>query len=140
MQNNPLIQGLQSSGATITAQRIAICKWLYENHMHPTVADVHTALHDTFPTMSLATVYNTLSLLETLGLIYQVGLSPEGTKRYDVNTKRHINLVCQNCGKILDVYDDELLNKVAQTMKALGFQAQEVIVHGLCTDCESQSG
>jgi Fur family peroxide stress response transcriptional regulator len=136
MEDNPLILRLQSSGATITAQRIAICKWLYENHAHPTAADVHAALHNTFPTMSLATVYNTLGLLETLGLVYQVGLSAEGIKRYDVNTRRHINLVCQNCGKILDAYDDELLDKVTQAMQSLGFRAREVVVHGLCKDCK----
>jgi Fur family peroxide stress response transcriptional regulator len=86
--------------------------------------------------MSLATVYNTLGLLETLDLVYQVGLSTEGTKRYDVNTRKHINLVCQNCGKIFDAYDDELLAKVTQAMQSLGFRAQEVVVHGLCKDCK----
>lgn len=135
MQSNPLILGLQSSEATLTAQRIAICQWLYENHVHPTAADIHAALHDTFPTMSLATVYNTLSLLEEQGLIYRVGLNAEGTKRYDVSARRHINLVCRNCGRVMDVYNDELLDTVGQSMQVFDFKMQEVIVYGLCADC-----
>ena len=137
MQNNPLIQGLRSSGATITAQRIAICQWLYDTHTHPTAADVYAALQEPFPTMSLATVYNTLSLLEELGIIYQVGLSPDGTKRYDVNARRHINFVCQNCGKITDVYDDDLLNSVNRTMQSMELKMQEIIVQGICQQCRA---
>lgn len=86
--------------------------------------------------MSLATVYNTLNLLEELGLVYQVELSAEGKKRYDVNTRRHINLVCRNCGKIVDVYDDELLEKAHRAMASFGFNAQDVIIYGICAACE----
>ena len=72
LEDNPLIDGLRASGAKITAQRIAICNWLLNTNTHPTANAVYEAIRDDFPTMSLATVYNTLSLLEGLGLLHQV--------------------------------------------------------------------
>jgi Fur family transcriptional regulator, peroxide stress response regulator len=135
MENNPLIVGLRESGITVTAQRIAICRWLYDKHTHPTAAEVHGALQDLFPTMSLATVYNTLNLLEQHNLIYFVDLNLDGIKRYDVHSRRHINFVCKFCGKIIDVYDETLMNTVKKAMELHSLNLQEIVAHGICLDC-----
>jgi Fur family transcriptional regulator, peroxide stress response regulator len=140
MKNNPLIVGLRESGTTVTAQRIAICRCLYDKHSHPTAAEIHDALHDVFPTMSLATVYNTLNLLEQHNLIYSVDLNPNGIKRYDVHSRRHINFVCKCCGEIIDVYDETLLNTVKQVMESHNLKLQEIMANGICPNCaESDS-
>ena len=47
----------------MTPQRMAILGYLSENRDHPSAEDIFRAVLQDFPTMSLATVYNTLELL-----------------------------------------------------------------------------
>jgi Fur family peroxide stress response transcriptional regulator len=137
--DNPLVRGLQRSGAKITAQRLAICEWLYESDRHPTAHDVHEALHEAFPTMSLATVYNTLSLLERLDLIHEVGRAEDGSVRYDPDTRQHINLVCRRCGRIVDLPLVDLA-EIEYLTQAHGFQMNDIslVVHGTCAECQKK--
>jgi Fur family peroxide stress response transcriptional regulator len=134
--DNPLISGLREAGAKLTAQRLAICNWLRGNDSHPTVADVYQALCDDFPTMSLATVYNTLSLLTELDLIHEVGTADDGSMRYDPKTAPHINLACRRCGRIIDV-DGVDLSHFEQLAPEYGFKVADVniVLHGVCAEC-----
>ena len=135
-QGNPLIDGLRASGAKITAQRIAICNWLLDTNTHPTATSVYEAIQDDFPTMSLATVYNTLSLLEDVGLLHKVARAEDGSVRYDHATTPHINLVCTRCGKIIDLHNLDL-TPLARSSATLGFRLQNsnLTAYGLCADC-----
>ncbi len=138
-QENPLIAGLRATGSKLTAQRLAICSWLYGNDSHPTAADVYEALQPAFPTMSLATVYNTLSLLAGLDLIHEVGTTSDGSTRYDTNTQPHLNLVCIRCQQIIDV-DGVDLSAFARLGPQYGFEVADVnvTVHGLCAACRAE--
>jgi Fur family transcriptional regulator, peroxide stress response regulator len=139
MQDNPLIDGLRAAGAKMTAQRLAICRWLHGNDSHPTAADVYQALRGDFPTMSLATVYNTLSLLAELDLIHEVAKAEDGSSRFDPNTAPHLNLICTHCQQIIDVEDVDL-SHVEQLPPLYGFAVADinVLVHGLCANCQQQ--
>ncbi len=141
MENNPFIQGLRAAGLKITAQRIAICAWLHQNNIHPAAADVHEALRDAFPTMSMATIYNTLELLAELKLIYPVGVRVDGSTRYDTRSDPHANLICRRCGKVIDVLDEALLNEARRAVDQAGFNAQDlkVVVHGICPTCQQHT-
>lgn len=135
-EKNRLVQGLREAGAKITAQRIAICEYLAGNDQHPTAADVYAALRPTFPTMSLATVYNTLSLLVELNLIHEVASPADGSTRYDPQVAPHLNLICTNCNRIIDV-DGVDLTYLEELTARYGFQVADVNValHGLCAEC-----
>jgi Fur family peroxide stress response transcriptional regulator len=139
IQDNPLIEGLRASGAKITAQRIAICDWLLHTNTHPTATAVYEAIQDEFPTMSLATVYNTLSLLEDLGLLHEVARAEDGSVRYDRTTTPHVNLVCTRCGQIVDLHNLDL-SPLVRSSATLGFQLQNsnLIAYGLCADCRRE--
>lgn len=136
-QGNPLVEGLRQAGAKMTAQRLAICEHLADSDDHPTAADIYEALQPEFPTMSLATVYNTLSLLADLDLIHEVATAPDGSTRYDPHTAPHLNLICTNCHRIVDV-DDVDLSQLRQLSSAHGFAVADVnvAVHGLCAACQ----
>ena len=51
-------------GLKLTPQRLAILNYLEGNKEHPSAEDVYKAVSRKFPTMSLATVYNTLESLK----------------------------------------------------------------------------
>jgi len=139
METNRLIAGLRQTGAKITAQRVAICEWLENNDSHPTAADVYAALQSSFPTMSLATVYNTLSLLATQDLIHEIGTAEDGSTRYDAQTDAHINLMCIRCHKVVDV-EQPNLTFFKQIGPEHGFDLTDIsiVVHGICADCKEK--
>jgi len=98
------------------------------------------------PTMSFATVYNTLSALCDAGLGAQLSLAP-GSARFDPNTQPHDHVVCDVCGAVRDIpvpvparsssapVDGGLTT--AGATAALGFFVRSVerIVRGLCVHC-----
>ena len=61
----------------------------------------------------------------------------DGSTRYDPDTKFHINLVCNRCGKIED-FDCVSIEKMVPNLdEQAGFQAQSYSfeVRGLCSSC-----
>jgi Fur family peroxide stress response transcriptional regulator len=136
-KDNPLVQGLRAANAPLTAQRLAICEWLGGSPDHPTVADIHSALSANFPTMSLATVYNTVGLLAELGLVTEITTAEDGSVRYDPRPEPHVNLICRRCGRVIDVLDVDL-SALERIAPAYGFEPQgvDVVVRGICADCQ----
>lgn len=51
-------------GFKLTPQRLAILSYLKGNEKHPSADEVYRAVVRRFPTMSFATVYNTLKMLK----------------------------------------------------------------------------
>ena len=136
-EGNLLIAGLREAGARITTQRIAICRWLGNNESHPTASDVYTALNGQFPAMSLATVYNTLSMLVDLNLLHEVGPAADGSMRYDPNVQPHFNLVCIRCGRIVDA-EEPIPGTIGKLAARYGFALDDhsIALHGICPDCQ----
>ena len=69
---------------------------------HPSAQELFERLRRMLPTMSFATVYNTLSALSAAGLGGQLSLAP-GSTRFDPNTHPHDHVVCDACGAVRDV-------------------------------------
>ena len=86
----------------LTPQRIAILDYLEGNKSHPSAEDIYRAVVKKFPTVSLATVYNTLSALERRGQLLKLTIDPSKA-RYDPNTSPHHHLICNLCKTIVDV-------------------------------------
>jgi Fur family peroxide stress response transcriptional regulator len=120
---------LRDHGHAWTAPRRAISHFLCGSTAHPTAAEVLAAVAGDQASSSRATVYNTLTLLEDLGLIRTVLMTP-GETRYDANVTRHHHLVCTHCGCVEDVPAEDV--SVALRGKAA---LAEVRFEGLCVRC-----
>ncbi len=120
---------VRESGHAWTLPRRAIAKFLCSTTAHPTAHEVLSAVSGEDPASSRATVYNTLSLLEQLGLVHTVRMTP-GDVRYDANIAPHHHLVCRTCGAVEDVEAAEV------TVLLRGNAAPaEVRFDGLCDRC-----
>jgi Fe2+ or Zn2+ uptake regulation protein len=97
---------LREHGCTLTPQRRAVLRFLDGNLDHPTAGEIFDAVTRDFPITSRATVYNTLALLEEIGVVR--GLPVHGETRYDPNVERHHHLACPICGKLEDVPSSEV--------------------------------
>ena len=120
----------------ITHQRLEIFKELINSLDHPTVEKLYHRLLPKLPTVSLDTVYRTLTTLEEHGLVARVQ-TQESQARFEGKMEEHHHAVCKNCGKITDFYwkfpdetnlPDEILNWGQIVRKSL-------TLHGLCEQC-----
>ncbi len=134
-----LTQTLKEAGLRITPQRMAICKHLIETETHPTAGMIFDDLHRQFPTLSLATVYNTLDALVGLGAVNVLGPAGDGRVHFDADTDPHINLACTSCHRIIDIDSDQVVSLQAEVSRASGYMVRgaRIMYYGLCPDCQS---
>ncbi len=129
---------LQRSGMRLTPQRVAICQLLTATDEHPTAAMIFDSLKPQFPSLSLATVYNTLDTLVNLGAVNTLGSAGDGNSHYDADTEPHVNLACIACHKIVDIPSEHVSQLDTEISSASGYKilGARVLYYGLCPDCQ----
>jgi Fe2+ or Zn2+ uptake regulation protein len=131
-----LAQALRDRGQRVTPQRLMVARVIGDLDRHVTAEVVFDEVSHRMPGVSLPTVYATLELLESIGLIHRVA-TERGAVIYDPRTDQHHHLACRSCGAIVDVegaVDAEALLTAARSAGFAPDQAQ-VVVRGLCADC-----
>ena len=134
-----MLRDLKRAGLKMTPQRIAIVELFATDLSHPTAQDLYERLRPSFPTMSFATVYNTLDALASAGLSGTLRLG--NAARFDPNTSPHHHAVCDRCGTICDIPAETMTPKAGTVRKlrkvAGGFavRAVERVYRGLCSAC-----
>ena len=92
----------RAASLAVTPQRLAIFRQLAATDSHPSAEELHAAVRDEMPTLSLATVYKTLDTLVGIGAVRPVSrLGARG--RWDANLGPHHHLICTECGAVSDV-------------------------------------
>ena len=94
------------------------------------------------PSLNLATVYRTLRLLSSMGLLQELEL-PEGGRRYELATdshRHHHHLVCVRCGRTEEFECGAVLTAGEEAAGAHGFRLLECVlnVRALCPNCAQQ--
>jgi Fur family iron response transcriptional regulator len=93
---------LEEHGIQPSAHRIAVADYVLHTDEHPSADQVWARVKASFPMISRATVYNTLSVFVEKGLLRELTLA-EGKQVYDPNLDRHHHFVDETSGRILDV-------------------------------------
>jgi Fur family peroxide stress response transcriptional regulator len=139
-QENTLIQSLKSAGMRLTPQRMAICNLLVTSDSHPGAQMIYETLQPQFPTMSLATVYNTLDALMSLGVVNALGTAGDDMIHYDADTSPHVNLACVNCHRVIDLPSQHVAALDSEVASHSGYQllGARVLYYGLCPECQSK--
>lgn len=136
MKDQELIDLFRKNGFKVTTQRLAIYRYISTRDDHPTTEQVYDALKKDHPTISPATIYNTLHLLKQLRLIQELGFN-EGSVRYDSNMQLHINMVCTNCGHIEDYQSEKLSSYWKDLISTFNFKpkGQRIDLYYECDKC-----
>jgi Fur family peroxide stress response transcriptional regulator len=139
-----MLERIRASGLKLTPQRMAIVREIAADPTHPTAQELFERLRPALPTMSFATVYNTLDALASAGLCAALALSP-GASRFDPNMEPHHHAVCDRCGLVRDVPrepqdeagEPSAVGDANLHVAAPGFEirAVERIYRGLCPAC-----
>ena len=127
-----MVARMRAGGLKITPQRLAILKELAGDTSHPTAQELFDRLQPQLPTMSFATVYNTLASLAEAGLCLSRSLVP-GAARFDPNTEPHDHAVCDRCGVVTDV--EPIDREPRKAPRGFHIRAVERVYRGLCASC-----
>jgi len=118
----------------LTPQRLAILNFLKGNITHPSADEIYKAVIKRFPTMSFATVYNTLEALKTIDNVKELKID-SNKKRYDPDTSNHHHLICVKCKSIVDIYKDFEINLSDELTSGFEVLGKNIEFHGVCEKC-----
>jgi len=97
-----LLLALRAQGIQPTAQRLAVARFVLQATSHPTADEVWEKVRQRNPTLSRATVYNTLNLFVEKGLLRTQAVR-EGALVFDSRVARHHHFIDEETGAIHDV-------------------------------------
>jgi Fur family ferric uptake transcriptional regulator len=133
----PLLDRLRALNWRLTPQRRVIAEVMGGDHVHLTAEEVLEQARERLPEVSLATVYNTLNELVSMGEVQQVDAGV-GPTRYDPNTADgHHHLVCLKCGDLRDVHPQGMGALELPRSQRFGYRIvnREVLFQGYCGKC-----
>jgi Fur family transcriptional regulator, ferric uptake regulator len=122
---------LRSRGMRVTPQREQVLAAVRRlSHATP------EQISETVPGVDVTTVYRTLELLESLGLVRHAHLG-HGAPSFRPAEDEHVHVVCHNCGAVVDAEPD-LVEGLAQRLQdESGFVLDRAhfTVFGRCRAC-----
>ena len=116
-----LEQRCVEAGLKMTGQRRVILKVLGQSEDHPSVEDVYERAKQLDESISIATVYRTLGLLDELDLVIRHEFQ-EGYSRYELNWDHHHHLVDLETGEVIEFQNDELERLKEKIAEDLGYK------------------
>ena len=126
---------LREKGVKPSYQRKRIFEYMMSFHNHPSVNDIYEALIDESPTLSKATVYNTMNLFLAHKLIEVLPIDTNEA-RYDVfNPKEHGHFKCDVCGNIFDVNIKINVEELSDDLIGFKVDAEIYNFRGTCRAC-----
>lgn len=117
-------------------QRDSIIEFLSTRKDHPTADTVYMNVRQSFPNISLGTVYRNLTLLADMGEILRIRVG-DGVDHFDYDTSPHYHFVCRECGSVLDL-DMEVTkeeDQAAQKNFEGEIEGHMIYFYGRCPNC-----
>lgn len=117
-----------------SVQRDEILRVLQETKSHPDALWIYENVKNTIPNISLGTVYRNLSELSKKGLILELN-AKDNLKNYDADISSHSHFVCENCGNIIDIFENE---QKEGYIEGNLIKKTSTIYYGVCMHCLSK--
>lgn len=129
---------VRAAGLRWTSQRELIVRTALSRHDHFTAEELLARCQQLMASVSRATVYRTLLVLEQAGFV--TGLDAgDGGRRFEhtLGHEHHDHMVCTACGTILEFRDDELEARQEAAARRHGFRidSHSLRLYGRCRNC-----
>ena len=120
----------------LTKQREVVLQVIRNACEHLTANEVFSAAKEKLPSISFATVYNSLRYLKDAGHIAEIQFG-NGASRFDRGTHRHDHAICTKCGKLVDIEMEHPRKLMALAAKYSKFKPEslEFTLRGICPEC-----
>jgi Fur family transcriptional regulator, ferric uptake regulator len=130
-------QVLKAMGYRLTPQRMMVVEALHDSEKHVNAEDIYARVKVKYPYANISTVYRTLDLLKELGLVNEIALGDGCVRFHPAEKGHHHHLVCQKCGKIIDLPESELapLENILSEKHQFKADLKHTAVFGLCARC-----
>jgi len=124
-----MLDKLVACGIQPTPQRIAVAEYILNTVDHPTADEVWVNVRDRCPTLSRATVYNTLNLFAEKGLLRMQSLK-EGVVVFDPHVVPHHHFIDDDTGKVLDIPWDAVKVTGQNSLRGFDVREYQVVLRG----------
>lgn len=120
----------------LTKQREVVLQVIRDADSHLTANEVFAEAKQLLPSISFATVYNSLRYLKDAGHIAEIQFG-NGASRFDRMTHRHDHAICTKCGKLVDIEMEHPKELVKMAAKYSRFKPEslEFTLRGICPEC-----
>ena len=107
LERSEVVSMLQHHKISPTRQRVEIAEFLFQRPQHLSAEKILDGVTNSGARVSRATVYNTMGLFASKGVVGEVLIDRERVF-YDSNTEVHQHLYNVDTGELTDVYDAEV--------------------------------
>ena len=132
-------EALKDEDLRLTSQRLAILEDIFDGEGHRECDDIFLSLKRKRLSVSRATIYRTLDILENVGFVRKMNIG-DGRFRYEnkLAQPHHDHMICLECGKILEFVDQEIEARQVHLTKQHHFKLLRHIhqLFGICEDCQ----
>lgn len=136
MASRKKTDGPENRPVAMTRQRKIVLQVVKESEEHPTAADIFDSAKKRLPTISYATVYNSLRYLKEAKMIREITFG-NAASRYDSKSHRHDHAICTSCGKLIDFELKETVDLMRRAAQRTRFAPESIhlTLIGLCPQC-----
>ncbi len=134
-----ILQKLKNKGFKITKERELIVGYVFATHTHFSVDDIFNYFLQQSVDVFRATIYRTLPILQECQLIKKtVGNGEKEFYEHIFGHKKHLHIVCQKCGKVVEKSIDLIRSKLREICADEGFLLEDCQVNlfGECGSCQ----
>lgn len=126
---------LRDGGVRVTRQRAAILKILATAEDHPDASELHRRAKEIDATVSLSTVYRTLSALEQQGVVHRHAFESSTARFETADTPHHDHLIDIDTGEVVEFRSDKIEQLQAEIAAELGY---DLVRHRLELYCRKR--
>jgi Fur family ferric uptake transcriptional regulator len=135
-----LLEYLQQKKLKLTPHRELILETFLRHEGHRSVEDIYRVVREEDPRIGYTTVYRTMKILADCGLAREIDLA-DGITRYEhlYNHEHHDHMICTQCGKSIEFYNEEIEAVQDAASEQLGFKVfdHKLQIFGLCEECRA---
>ncbi len=138
--STPLQSAIRARGMRATRQRQLVLDVLQDIPGHLDAEAIHDEVKAIDPRISLATVYRTLALLKSLGLVAEHSLGEDHGHFEAAPTAPHYHFTCLKCKRVIEFEAPAVKEIVRGLTEREGLQVTEthLTLNGYCRECRSR--
>ena len=132
------VERLRRRGVRVTPQRVIVLEALAAHSGHIAADEILQWAAARYPAINLATIYRTLDLLISIGLVAQSDFG-SGVGYFElVGEAPHHHLVCEHCHAVMEIDDEALRPMHENILRDYGFltNTRHLALFGSCRACQ----
>ena len=130
-----LEEALRKRGVRVTRQRAAILQVLSGADDHPDATELHRRAQEVDASVSLATVYRTLSVLEQEGIVHRHVFDGESSRFETADAPHHDHIIDLDTGDVIEFRSREIEDLQERIARQRGY---EIVSHKLELYCRKK--